>query len=72
MKSFCKNCSFKSLIKQPTFNKNQNNPTCIDLIFTNESSHFENAHVSETGLFNFYLMTLTVMGNGFKNFRKEA
>ena len=30
--SFCGSYSLKSLIKKPTFFKNQDNPTCIDLV----------------------------------------
>ena len=31
LQTFCKSYSFNSLIKQPTYFKNPENPTCIDL-----------------------------------------
>ena len=34
MKSICKNCNLKSLIKQPTCYRNYNKRSCIDLAFT--------------------------------------
>ena len=34
MKAFCDNYNLTSSTKQPTFYKNPNNPTCIDLILT--------------------------------------
>ena len=40
--------------------KNPENPSCIDLILTNNPS-FQNSGVIETGLFDFHKMTVTVM-----------
>ena len=34
MESFCEFFGFKSVIKDPTCSKNQENPPCIDLILT--------------------------------------
>ena len=38
MQSFCKPYGWKSLIKEPTHFKNPENPSCIDLIMTNNLS----------------------------------
>ena len=51
-----------SLIKKPTYFKNPNKPTCINLILTNPPSCFQHNKVFETGLSDFYLLTVT----GFK------
>ena len=51
-----------SLIKKPTCFKNPNKPTCINLILTNPPSCFQHNKVFETGLSDFYLLTVT----GFK------
>ena len=45
MKSFCKSYNLTNLIKQPTFFKNPEKPSCIDLILTNRSISFK-SHVS--------------------------
>ena len=67
MQSFCDKYSLKSLIRQPTYYKNFEKPTFIDLILTNMPRSFESTCVIETGLSDFHLMTLTFMR---KNFRK--
>ena len=41
MKSFYENYNLKSLIKQPTYYKNPNKPTCIDLTLTNVHACFK-------------------------------
>ena len=69
MKSFCENYNLKSLIKQPTCYKNPNKPTCIDLTLTNVPNMFQSACTIETGLSDFHLMTVTVMGKTFKKIR---
>ena len=66
MKSFCENYGFKDLIRQPTYYKNPSNPVCIDLILINVPRSFQNTCVVETGLSDFYLMTLIVMRKSFK------
>ena len=58
-----------NLIKQPTCYKNPDNPTCIDLILTNDPRTFQSTCVIETGLSDFHLMTLTIMRKTFKNQR---
>ena len=69
MKSFCKNYGLKNLIRQPTCYKNPSNPVCVDLILTNVPRSFQSACVVETGLFDFHLMTFTVMKKCFKKYQ---
>ena len=61
MQPFCDNYSTKSLIKQPTCYKKFGKPTCVDLILTNMPGSIQSTCVIETGLSDFYLMTLTIM-----------
>ena len=61
MKDFCDSCGFKSLIKVPTCLKNPENPSCIDLILTNNPLSFQNSGIIETGLSDFHKMIVTVM-----------
>ena len=56
----------KSLIKEPTCCKNPNKPSCIDLILTNKRQSFQHSSVNETGLSDFYKMTVTVMKTFFE------
>ena len=76
IKGFCDNCNLTSLIKQPTCQKNPNNPTCFDLILSNTPRSFQstiietgNSTVIGTGLSDFHLMTLTVMKKSFRIFQ---
>ena len=65
MKSICDKCSLKSLIRQPTYYKNFEKPTCRDLTLTNMPRSFQSTCV--IGLSDFHLMILTVMSNFKKN-----
>ena len=66
MDDFCELFHLKSLIKTPTCFKSINNPSCIDLIFTNKPKSFQNSTVLETGLSDFHLLTVTVMKTTFR------
>ena len=61
MKVFCDSYEFKNLIKDATCYKNPENPSCIDLILTNNPNSFQNSGVIETGLSDFHKMMVTVM-----------
>ena len=63
---FCDLYTFKSLIKEPTCFKNKYNPTCIDLILTNQKTHFQNSTTIETGLSDFHKMVVTVLKTNFQ------
>ena len=46
-------------IKEKTYFKNPENPTCIDLILTNRPRSFQDSTVVEMGLFDFHNMCVT-------------
>ena len=57
--------NLKNLVKQKTRYKNPENPSCIDLILTNSHKSFQNTNVFETGLSDFYEMTVSVLKSHF-------
>ena len=61
MAGFCNIYDLRSLITKPTCYKNPENPTYIELIFTNHPLNFQNSCVLETGLSDFHKMTVTSM-----------
>ena len=65
MEKCCKNYNLKSLIRVPTCYKNQNNPSCIDLILTNSQRSFQSFFAIQTDLSNFHRMTVMVMKVSF-------
>ena len=69
MKVFCDPYEFKNLIKDATCYKNPENPSCIDLILTNNPNSFQNSGVIETGLSDFHKMTVTVMKTTFEKLK---
>ena len=71
MKSFYENYGLKNLIGQLTCYKNPSNLVCIDLILTNVLRTFQSTCVVETGLSDFHLMTLTVMGKSFRKYQPK-
>ena len=58
--SFCTFYNFKSLINEPTFYKDLDNPSCIDLILTNSPNYFQNSSTFETRLSLFHKLILTL------------
>ena len=59
MINFCDLNGLRNLINVPTCYKNLDNPTSIDLILTNGPSYFQCSTLFETGLSDFYLLTIT-------------
>ena len=68
-KCFCETYNLTNLIKQPTYYKNPDNPTRVDLIVTKVPHTFQSTCVILTGLSDFLLMTLTIMRKTFKKQR---
>ena len=66
MNEFCDLYNLKCLIKEPTCFKSRNNPTCIDLMLTNQEKHFHNSSTIETGLSDFHKMIVTVFKTTFQ------
>ena len=69
MKVFCDSYEFKNLIKDGRYYKNPENPSCINLILTNNPNGFQNSGVIETGLSDFHKMTLTVVKTTFQKLK---
>ena len=65
MQSFCESYRFKSLIKDLTYFKNPEYPSCIDLILTNSPYSFQNSCVIESGLLDFHKIIVSVMKTTF-------
>ena len=57
---------FKSLIKDPIYFKNLENPSCIDQILTNSLYSFQSSCVIETDLLDFHKMIVSVMKTTFQ------
>ena len=66
MTVFCYTYDLNCLIKEPTCYKNPENPSCIDLILTNNLKYFRSSCVVETGLSDFHRMTVAVMKTIFE------
>ena len=54
MKKFEEIYKLRNLIKEPTYFKNPENPTSIDLTLTNKPLSFKNTYVIETELSDFH------------------
>ena len=57
---FMHDLNLENIVKRPTCSKSVN-PTCIDLILTNDSRKFSNTRTIETGLSDFHAMVATVL-----------
>ena len=63
---FCDTYDLECLIKESTCYKNPENPSCIDLILTNNLKCFRSSRVVEIGLSDFHRMTVAVMKTIFE------
>ena len=61
MIDFCETYKSRDLIKHPTYFKNPEKPSCIDLLLTNKPLRFQTTTVIETGLSDFHIMIVAVM-----------
>ena len=66
LKDFCQLYNLKHLIKVPTYNKNPENPSIIELMLTNSPYSYQNSCAIETGLSDFHKMTITVLKTFFQ------
>ena len=60
VRDFCQIYGCKNLIKENTCFKNQEKPSCIDLIITNRPKCFQNSVTIETGLSYFHEANITL------------
>ena len=72
MECFCTVNNLKCIIKEPTFYKNPDYPTCLDLIFTNYPKNFQDLSTFETGLSYFHNVVLTVCKSKAPNFTPKV
>ena len=72
IKNFCERFSLKNLMKDPTCYKNPNNPSCVDLMFTNKARRFQRSCVFETVLSDFHKMTITVLKMQFRKLEPKV
>ena len=59
--SFCTLFKLKNLVKEPTYYKNPNNPSCIDLFLAKCGRSFHNTHVFETAFSDFHKLVVTFL-----------
>ena len=71
MEIFCESHGWKNLIKAPTCYKNPPNPSCIDLILTNNTFSFRSAGVIKTGLSDFHKINVTAMKTTFQKLNPQ-
>ena len=62
---FMSTYNLKSLVKQKTYFKNPDNPSCIDIILTNSPRSFQDSCLFETGFSDFHKLTTTVLKQYF-------
>ena len=55
----------KNIVKKPTCFKSLSNPTSIDLVITNSSSHFQNTEAISTGFTDFHKKVVSVLKQTF-------
>ena len=58
---FCDVYNLKNLIKVPTYFKNPERPTSIDVMLANSYRSFQNSCAIETGLSDFHKMIFTIL-----------
>ena len=68
---FCDENNLKNLIKVPTYVKNSERPTSIDLMLTNSYKSFQNSCAIETGLSDFHKMIVTILKTYFQKKRTK-
>ena len=72
IKIFFSNYNLTSIINRPTWYKNPDKPTCIDLILTNCPGSFQNSCVTETGLSDFHKMAVTVIKTSYRKIESRV
>ena len=63
---------FLNLIKEPTYFKSPENPTCIDLVLTKKVLRFKSTYVIETRLSDFHKMIVAVMKMHFPKKKQQV
>ena len=66
MTGFLSDHTLINLVKEPTCFKSVTNPSCIDLILTNQKHSFKHTQALETGISDFHKLIITIMKTCFK------
>ena len=66
MTSFCTLFQLKNIVKEPTWYKSPQNPSCIDSFLTSCPRSFHNTCVYETGLSDFLNLVVTILWTSFE------
>ena len=72
MSESCDTCNLKSIIREPTYCKNPENLSYMELILTNRLCSFQNSCMFETGLSDFHRMTITVIKMYFQKLQLKV
>ena len=72
MIDFCELNDLSCLIHKPTCYKNFDKPTWIELILINKPIYFQQNNSFETGLSNFYQLTVTEFKMGFQKRKPQV
>lgn len=71
MEGFCDTNCLKRLFKVPTYFKNPDKLTCIDLILPNRLNLFQHNNAFETDLSDFHYLTETALKMGFEKLKPK-
>ena len=69
MENFCGTYLLHNLIKDPTYFKNSDKPSCIDLLLTNFPKSLLKSQTLQTGLSDFHKLTVTLLKIHYKKQR---
>ena len=72
MIDFCELNALSSLINKPTWYKNFDKSTYIDLRLTNKPSYFQHSNAFETSLSDFDLLAVTEVKMGFEKLKPQV
>ena len=61
MSDFMELYNLKNLVRLPTYYKNPENPSCIDLFLINKNLCFQDTNAFKTGVSDFHRLVVTVM-----------
>ena len=71
VKNVCRSYNFTTMINKPTYYKNPDRPSCVDLILTNCPRSFQNSCVIDTELSDFHKMVVTVMKTTYRKLERR-
>ena len=66
MSDFMELYNSKDLVKLPTYRKNPENHSSINLFLANRPGYFQDSHVFKTSIYDFHKLIVTVLINHFQ------